>query len=119
MSLTPSGSPVERVLAAARSTLEASTQQVQDEGEPGTEYAQVMGRLRQVSQQARDATSEQTLLLAYARIHLMPPPSFHALADATGMSYSGVRQRLTPEVLAAVRGASRALQESQAGEGGL
>lgn len=83
----------------AREAETASTDQSE------TEYSVVMARLRDAAERERAATREQTLLMAYARTHLMPPASYQALADAVGMSYSGVRARLTPEVLAAVRNA--------------
>lgn len=66
-----------------------------------------VARLRDVSAEAERAKWEQTVMLAYGRLFITPPISFEALAKASGLSYSGVRGRLTPEVLDAVRKAAQ------------
>lgn len=69
---------------------------------PDTEFSTLITRIRSTSEALADAYQEQTLLMAYART-LMPPVSYQTLAAASGLSYSGVRKRLTPEVMNAVR----------------
>lgn len=97
--------PLDEVIARAREEARTASRAA-DHGETD-EYLAVMGRLREASAAAESATTEQTLLFAYARTYFMPPISFQALADASGLSYSGVRQRLTPEIIAMVRDAGR------------
>ena len=113
MSLEPRTN-LDSVLANARAIVEARAAVPPSDADRDSEYAQVMARLRTVSATVASATIEQTLLLAYARTRLMPPPSYQALAAAAGMSYSGVRQRLTPEVLSAVRDGQQLDQDSAA-----
>ena len=98
---------LDEVIAAARDEARSAVQAAHSAGDESDEYTNLMGRLREASAAADAATLEQTLLFAYARTYLMPPPSYQALAEASGMSYSGVRQRLTPEILAIVRDAGR------------
>lgn len=98
---------LDSILGRAREVVREAAEKSRSTPPLNGDYDQVIERLREVSTQAAAATLEQTLLFAYARTHLVPPPSFHALAEASGMSYSGVRARLTPEVMQAVRGAGK------------
>lgn len=105
--MTENSPSLDEVIAAARDEARAAGQATHGVGDESDEYAALMSRLREASAAAEAATLEQTLLFAYARTYLMPPPSYQALAEASGMSYSGVRQRLTSEIMAIVRNAGR------------
>lgn len=101
------------VIARAREEARAAAQAAHADTEESDEYVAVMGRLREASAAAEAATTEQTLLFAYARAYFMPPISYQALAKASGLSYSGVRQRLTPEIMALVKSAGRGVLQHQ------
>lgn len=103
--------PLDEVIARVREEARAAARAV--ESDESDEYLAVMGRLREASAAAEAATTEQTLLFAYARTYFMPPISYQALAEASGLSYSGVRQRLTPEIMAMVRDAGRGVLARQ------
>lgn len=105
MSTHETTSSLDQVIARARAEARTAAQEASSSADESDEYMALMTRLREASAAADAATLEQTLLFAYARVHLMPPPSYQALAEASGMSYSGVRQRLTPEVMEMVRSA--------------
>ena len=105
--MNESSSSLDDVMAAARVKAQKVARAARSGADESDEYMALMRRLREASAAAEAAVLEQTLLFAYARTFLMPPPSYQALAEASGMSYSGVRQRLTPEIMAIVRDAGR------------
>lgn len=105
--MRPTEDAVAALVAAAKQGREQARPQRSDD------YDMLLGRLRDASQAMEAARDEQTALMAWARLFIVPPPSYAALAEASGLSYSGVRQRLTPQVLAAVKRAGRSLLDEQ------